>query len=369
MISENFEDLFSSLKGTSFDGTLDLYFDLLKILPTGIDKNVFDKINSKHQVFKEAFQQTSINNSFYNLLNDTYKLVSQYTTNPRTYRSLRNTSLEELKLTHDYTKSRNPIEDISKNLELSTIKKTFKELAEQNLKGYLKEKDPSRFDIFVNHYILLDYLGYYRDSHFKNLLQDAFHAYYGAHCDFFVTDDDNTYHKAKVIYEHFNIETVVCKSHEFNTQLFGKVVLNKYFEKPFFEVISEVLSSSFVISNQHDDKFNPVDIYKIEHYILGYFNRLQITYGITTNSTSIFIYKNSKNYSSFSFFAEIETVTNKIIKELGIDKNNRLDYVPEIENEEIMKNDWTGRIWQMTNALIQLQMQEAPFGLTLAINY
>jgi|GEM_PF-6726163 hypothetical protein len=363
----SFEDLFSSLKGTEFDGLINSYLSLLRVLPVGIDRNVFKNTHSKYQLFEDSFQQTAMNSSYYNLLSETFNLLSKYNTNPKTYRSIRNFSLEELKLSRDYSRSENPIEDISKNLETSALKKSFKEFAAENLKNYLKDKEPSRFEIFTNHYILLDFLGYYRDSHFKNLLQDAFHAYYGAHCDFFVTDDDNTYHKAKVIYDHFNIETVVCKSHEFNIQLYGKIVLNTLSDKPLFEIISEILNSSFVIANQHDDKFNPVDIYKIDHFAIEYFNRLQVTHNIDRSSV-IHLYKNNKNYSSFYFFKEIEMVTNKIIKQLGVDQYNRFEYKPEIENNELNKNKWQGRTWQIENALVELRMVEDPFGLTLTVN-
>lgn len=363
----SFEDLFSSLKGTELDGLINSFLGLLKVLPVGIDTNIFQNINSKYQPLKDAFQQTAMNSSYYNLLDDTFKLLSQYNSNPKTYRSIRNASLEELKLSHDYSQSENPINDISRNLETSAFKKSFKEFADQNLKNYFKEKQPSRFDIFTNHYIVLDFLGYYRDSHFKNLLQDSFHAYYGAHCDFFVTDDDNTYHKAKVIYDHFNIETIVCKSQEFNNQLYGKIVLNTLSGKPLFEIISEILNSSFVIANRHDDDFYPVDIYKTDHFILEYFNRLQVTHNID-RSTVIHLYKNSKNYSTFYFFKEIEMVTNKIVKQLGIDQYSRFEYKPEIENDELMKNEWNGRTWQMQNASVELRMIEAPFGLTFTLN-
>ncbi|MBN8836331.1 MAG: hypothetical protein J0I09_03675 [Sphingobacteriia bacterium] len=367
LMTGNFENLFSSLKVTEFDGLTNSFFDLLKTLPADIDTTIFQNINSKYQSFKDAFQQTATNSSYYNLLNDTFKLLSQYNSNPKTYRNIRNVSLDELKLSHDYTQSENPIDDISKNLENSAFKKSFQEFASENLKNYFKDKEPSRFDSFTNHYIILDFLGYYRDSHFKNLLQDAFHAYYGAHCDFFVTDDDNTYHKAKVIYDHFNIKTVVCKSQEFNSQLYEKIVLNSSSEKPLIKVISEILNSSFVITNQHDDEFNPVDIYKIDHYVLEYFNRLQVTHN-ADHSACIFLYKNSKNYSSFYFFKEIETLTNKIVRQFGVDHYNRFEYKTETENDELMKDEWKGRTWLIQNTLVRLRMCDAPFGLTLTIN-
>lgn len=146
--------------------------------------------------------------------------------NHKAYRGIRNAGLEELKLHFDYSTSDDPIEKISEHLQSSTFKQSFKEFTEAGLKNYFGDKEPSRFDVFITSYIFVDFLGYYKDQRFKNLTQDSFHAYYGAYCDFFVTDDRNMYHKAKVIYNYFNIDTIVCTSNEFNSKFFGKVIFN-----------------------------------------------------------------------------------------------------------------------------------------------
>ena len=363
---DSFESLFSSIEDPEMQAMIKPFFDILKNLPVNISE-LIPAQSVEFPTLNNHFGAMFSGNSFYDLLNNTYKMMSDYNADPTKYRSIRNMSLDELKLSHDYTQAENPIEAISKNMELSAFKKSFKEFADQNLKNYFKDKEPSRFDIFTNYYMQLDFLGYYRDRVFKNMLQDSFHAYYGAHCDFFVTDDDNTYHKAKVIYDYFNIETVVCKTNEFIGKFFGKVILNSKMERSLLEVISDILSNSFVLPNQYDEKFNPVNIYKPDHYILNYFNRLQLTDNID-GTKDLYLYKNSKNYSDFYFFKEVESTTNNLFKEFGPSLNSRTTYIPETETRELAENNWAGRIWKLDNATLELQMMENPFGLTLSIH-
>jgi len=185
IISCNFEELFTQFSGLGIDGIFESLITTLKSLPSGLENVTFENISPKFQYLKDAFGDTISHNSYYDLLNDTLKFISQYSKNPKVYRQLRNVSLVELKLTHDYTKSKKPLNDISKNLQTSIINKTFKEFVDQNIGIYFKGKNPSRFDYFTNYYLFLDFLGYYKDKEFKNLVQDSFHAYYGVRFDVF----------------------------------------------------------------------------------------------------------------------------------------------------------------------------------------
>jgi hypothetical protein len=364
MLSGNIENLFN---GTGMETMFSSVLDIFKLLPSGIDVTNIDQTPSGSKILNEAFQGFTKPSSFYDTLNETFSLTNKYNTDPAFYRGIRNASLDELRLFRDYSNTENPIAEMNKILESSSFKTSFVEFAEVSLKNYFGDKIPSRFDIFTNYYRVLDYFGYYRDKVFKNMIQDSFHAYYGAHCDFFVTDDDNTYHKAKVIYEHFNIETVVCKTNKFLSEFYGKSILNNETEKRLTEIIPGIISTSFVLSSTIDEEMNPVDIYKIDHYILSYFNRLQLTRN-NDKTVSLYLYKNPKNYSSFYFFKEIETVTNKIIAQFGVDLNARTEYVKDIETQELLDNIWKGRVWQFERTKIELNIKEAPFSLTLSIH-
>jgi hypothetical protein len=359
------EQLFSSFDTPGLSGVLNSFVELLKVIPTGINTLSLYNDRKSAEPLYNMMKNTLTGGSFYDVLSDTINLVQEYNNNHKAYRGIRNASLEELKLNFDYSTSEDPIAEISKHLKSSGFKKTFQELSETLISNYFGNKDPSRFDLFSNKYILLDFLGYYKDQQLKNLLQDAFHAYYGAHCDFFVTDDRNTLNKAKVIYDHFNIETVVCTSQEFNSKFFGKVILNPISEAPIIEVLPQIINTAFVVSKKYDDHFNPVDVYRIDHYVLNFFDRLQITYE-PDGSYSIYLYKRNQTYSRFYFWPEVESVVNSIVKQFGTDIRMRRLMDMSKEKTEIREDNWPGRNWVYGNTEVAI-VWDKEFGIMLTL--
>lgn len=61
-----------------------------------------------------------------------------------------------------------------------------------------------------------DLKGYKSDGNFNNMFDDSLHTFYGAHCNFFVTNDDRCKYKAEKTYERLQIKTIVIKASEYN---------------------------------------------------------------------------------------------------------------------------------------------------------
>lgn len=80
------------------------------------------------------------------------------------------------------------------------------------------------------------------------------------------------------------------------------------------------INTAFVAAKKYDDNFNPVDVYRLDYFVLDYFNRLQVTHNIN-GGYSVFLYKKTQNYSCFYFWNEIETIANRIVEQFGPDKN------------------------------------------------
>ena len=63
---------------------------------------------------------------------------------------------------------------------------------------------------------LLDLFGYWKDKETENSnyarLWDSIHTYFSSNCDFFISDDKQTRMKARVVFELFNIKTIVLSS-------------------------------------------------------------------------------------------------------------------------------------------------------------
>ena len=361
---ENFD--FDTIFGENDDVTVkalwDTYMNLLKEIPSGVNIDEIDKLPKKYQKLKDLFQYSRKDNSFWGLLKDMTNLLGSIEKNTDTYKSIRNVLIEDMKIDTDPKNWGNPFVYLNKFMKKSKINKSFEEITTEHLNN--TDKPKSRFEYFSQYYISLDMFGFHRDSKLSNLVDDATHAYYGAYCDFFVTEDDNTYHKAKAIYEKFGIETIVCKASEFPNELEKQFIMEQNNRNSFILRLEDVIQSSLLIDSGLDDENNSAYVFKIEKHLVSYFNRMQVTTEEDIN-TQIF-YKRRKNYSKFMFWTELQMITNKLVSELGIDENQRLEFCDE-EKKEILEDKWLGRVWVKGKSLLTLYYQAEPFGLTFQI--
>lgn len=111
------------------------------------------------------------------------------------------------------------IENISAKLNSLGANLTFQEYVDTAFK--YRKQPVTRFEFFKTAYLMLDMIGYKPDKlkkptdTAKNIVLDSEHAFYGAHCDFFVAIDKNLRIKSKVLYSEFNIPTKVLSLEEF----------------------------------------------------------------------------------------------------------------------------------------------------------
>lgn len=134
-----------------------------------------------------------------------------------------------------YTKMRNLIQDLTNSKQALKGKGNPIELFDQFLPTTVwgsgltellqpNPKDHEQLKTFhsklVSYYMGLDLAGFktekitYKNT-YSNLMNDANHCFYAAHCSFFITNDEKAYQKAKAVYEYFGIPTIVKKPIEF----------------------------------------------------------------------------------------------------------------------------------------------------------
>ncbi|MBC7774534.1 MAG: hypothetical protein H7246_03780, partial [Phycisphaerae bacterium] len=357
------ENLFNEIEDPQLSELWKSYRNLLNLLPTGIE---LDEIPKKYGDLTNLLSNTKENNSLYGIVKDVFSFMrmpddeqSKY------YKSLRNSAVVDLGINTDHKSWGNAFDYLNALFEKKKIDKPFQEIIDNALYSSKKKEEVSRFEYFINTYISLDAFGYYRDKKMSNLIDDATHAYYGAYCDFFITEDDNTYNKAKSIYSKFNISTKVCKAHEFIPVFYSNAYINPQSKGQ--ELIDEViylLSTTFLLEGRFDDEMNYVNIYKIEKLLLDYFNRMQVNQ--YEDSNCLFFYKNGKNYSNFYFWIEVESIVLRLFENLGIDLNERSE-LTELDKDEINKGEWKGRVWGSEKFNIIFYEHSKPFDWTLKI--
>ncbi len=78
-----------------------------------------------------------------------------------------------------------------------------------------KTSENPYYSKIIDTFYKYDLKGYKSDKNFNNMFDDALHTFYGAHCDYFITNDDRCQYKAIKTYERLNISTVVLKANEY----------------------------------------------------------------------------------------------------------------------------------------------------------
>jgi len=340
------------------------FAEILKLMPTGIDTKQFESVPENYKSLNNLFTNTKKESSFYNLIKDTMDFITNPNKHTPTYKAMRNYGIDQMKINTDSKQWGNAFDYLDTFLAKSNLNKSFVDIVESSLKNFNQDKEITRYNRFSSYFISLDTFGYYRDKALPNLLDDAMHSYYGAHCDVFVTDDDNTYNKSKAVYDFFKIKTQVIKSEDFLSYFYK---LNKIgdFEEDLTERIVEIISHSFVLLDTIDNEKNKVSVHKIDHPLICHFNRMQISY--YDYGSVLTFYKKRETYSQFLFWTEVETVINKIVNHFGVDDNLKLEF-DNRDKEDLNNEKWKGRIWKRGNIVSKLAYDDEGFDVKFIVS-
>lgn len=268
------------------------------------------------------------------------------------------------KFTVDYDKI-----DFNDDLKNSELKKSFMDFVHQNLDPN-GTRDLSNYDFFVNAYFSLDVLGISKERSktvkFRNVINDGIHAYYGAYCDYVVSDDDGFLKKTRAMYRLLNIHTKVYHIDEF----IGHFSLLSRSAEPdasaFFQLLAHDFQNGIVQGQKPSLRFNrQTTTIKPYHTYLGYFNRLELVK--EDGHDFALLTRVSDNYSWFGFLREYEGIVNKAVKLFGPDNDFKERYVWPDENAAIKEEQWEGRLWDWGGIRMFLEINKGTRKLTLLI--
>lgn len=190
-------------------------FDQFKLIPHNIDFKVIDE---HIPVLSTILQKSRSQNNYYALMDDVIGLFNEVFSNPLVYKELRKT-FKELIPVHQSVKSVDTaIEELDKYLPKTALSKSFTELYETNNP---KEVESAHIrDNVVGIYMQLDYVGFKSDKigkkiTYNNLFNDALHAYYGSHCDYYVTGDKDGLSKTRATYKELKLSSKALSPKEF----------------------------------------------------------------------------------------------------------------------------------------------------------
>lgn len=251
----------------------------------------------------------------------------------------------------------------------SPMQKTFTEFVNSSLNPN-GDKKVSDYDFLTNAFTSLNILGLDKEKNkkakFMNTLNDAQHSYYGAHCDYVVSDDQGFLLKSKVLYKLLGIGTIVLNTDEFCNSINIIGAIKESDVTAFTKLLAFDLKTGIVLNSKPSIMYDRMTtVIKPNHTYLGYFNQVR---HIRDNQRENYIVltNESNNYSDFTFYKEFEIVTNKAIDLFGVDIEFKGAYLHE-DTEQIKSGKWDGRRWRLTDTYLTLEINEGTKKFNLVI--
>jgi hypothetical protein len=250
--------------------------------------------------------------------------------------------------------------DFNDDLKNSVLQKTFIEYVNSNLNPN-GDKKITDYDFYIQAYFTLDLLGISKEPaksvKFRNVMNDGYHSYYGAFCDFVVSDDQGFLKKTKALYRLLGIESKVYHIDEFINYF---TLLKNSLEKDsstFFKLLINDIKNGLVLENKNSLKYNrQTTLIKPFHSYLNHFNRIESI--VEDNQNFILLRRKTKNYSYFSFYREYEGIINNAYKLFGYDKYLKGEFIWDTEIKEINNGNWEGRFWDFDSLTILIEINK-----------
>lgn len=202
-------DSFLGLMDCDETGLMRKTMEMYRFIP--VPSN-FKEIYKAAPIFNLMFPQTKSEMNMLALMEDIYNFSNNAKKDYSLYKSLKtyiNQSKTKLRQQKDLFKGID--KDLPSYLESD---KFWEEYAPKN-----KTSDNSAYQKITDTYFRIDFKGYKSDARFSNMIDDALHVFYGAHCDYFLTIDDKCHYKAAETYHKLGIMTKALKPNEFVNNL------------------------------------------------------------------------------------------------------------------------------------------------------
>ena len=349
--TENIFDLASLELPDSLKKLLDNFLDTKLDLGGPVD---FQVPEDYPQIVKEMMGPENPNKSLREHIDYFLELNKRMNEDNSLYKQLRNYSNSRIKNKNFVIKKGDV--DFEWDADNTSIKTSLSKFLDPT-----GQKTFNRHEFYTNAYFSIDLVGFQKESSknlkFRNLINDAYHSYYGAYSDCVVSDDQGFLNKTKVLYKIFEIETKVMEPEEFISSFDFSIKSIESDADMFKDILLSDIKKGFITETKKSLRFNrTTQTIKPTQRYLGYFNFIDVFNEDGKNYINF--YRRIKNYSNFSFLREYELIVNNAVKVFGIDKNFKSQYEWEKENAEIKNDKWEGRFWDFQEFTILIEINE-----------
>jgi|GEM_PF-810766 len=210
--SNDFDSLEKLCEADEF-GMMKAMMELFKSVPL---PDNFSKSFEFDPVFDKIFATSREKLTMYSLMDDLLKMSSLLKTDYSIYKSLRVFTSKIIKKYKNAPNLKAQLQALDNQEALNFLKASSDEMYEwAKNKSSSKTSDNSDYSKVIDTYLKIDWRGYKSDERFDNMIDDALHTFYAAHCHFFITEDDRCHYKATETFKELGILAQVFKPKEF----------------------------------------------------------------------------------------------------------------------------------------------------------
>ncbi len=356
------EKLFSDIDESLIDLGLGKFSGIMKTLfqlqPSGIEIT-----NENRDILNKLFPSLKPNSTMWDLMKDIGPMSQKLLQDGDYYKDFRK-SIADQGLKLESNSGNWSYDKVIKNIDEFLIKlgtgMTYLEYVESSFKS---RKEPiSKYEYYTTAYLLLDMIGYKIDKlpkptdNMQNIQADGEHSFYAAHCDYFVAMDNKLRIKSSVLYNEFKIPTKIIEPRELINEL--SHVIDKVEEKINFltEAIGFCKSETIVEYYPIEEEGDILTIaYKLPKFYFNFFNYLVCRNFSNQNAIVLTFKKVFKNFSTFIYYTESETLIDTLTDYFGYDDKAELESKKKmfVYGDEIVTFDWS-----FENGLIRLSKDE-----------
>ena len=213
MTTKSFADLMYFDDEPFLNSLWDLRKSLLRM--QRIDES-FKEIYKVDPVFNHIFPRTKVEMNHLALCEDIYQFSFRIKTDYALYRNFQKVLTQMRQKMPQYQKM------IVKSQQKVIGKPAYldwEKLVDDSSVNFKDTSANGAYDRVVNLFTTTDLKGYRQDERFANMIDDALHCFYAAHCDYFVTIDKRCADKAKKVYEKLKLNCLVVTPAEFYSKL------------------------------------------------------------------------------------------------------------------------------------------------------
>ncbi|MEM6269152.1 MAG: hypothetical protein AAF998_06915 [Bacteroidota bacterium] len=349
-------------------GMGDAITELLKV-GTGIDVEAIKQDTETFESLAAMLPRTMDGGTLLDVVKDLQDLSNNMWAEPDRYKEIRSQVKDNVELPREVSNWENVIERLDATLPNTTFGRDFSGFTLEYASKNGQDNQVSRYSYFIATYMNLDLLGFRPEkitqkNGFPNFLNDARHAFYAGHCDYYITNDKKGKHKAKAVFEHLKIETEVLNVSEFIEQVGNwKPLLHSHFD--FLDQVVQILELpgwDLVVSE--DGAGETTYRRELDHKFLNFFNTVYRSL-LPSGENKIHFVWEPTTYSEFWFFKEIETLVNHLVEVWGEDHTG-VGMFTESEISCLLDAKWAPRRWRWEFLGIDLHYQGL-FGIAMTL--